>query len=109
MTTNLKTKDVKVKFQIPENKFSGGSKERTGYAALCQEVFGITLPEGYYDKPVTITCWAHEFACFLVRREELGLQNQFRTLGPKLIDYGERTAEQKCKQVFDTTIGDTTC
>jgi hypothetical protein len=100
--TKRETRYAKVKFSIPENKGYGSSKEREGYRALCKEVFGIDLPE-HFAKPVTITCWAHQFGCFLVRREELGLQNQFRTLTPKLLDYGRRTAEEECKYSFDVT------
>ena len=103
--TKRETKYAKVKFSIPENKSFSSSKEQKGYEALCEEVFGIQIPS-CSPKPIVITCWAHQFACFLVRREELGMQNQFRTLGPKLLDYGRRTAEEACRYSFDTTKED---
>lgn len=77
----------RVRFKISGSKLFSSSKENRGYVQLCREIFGLELPCGsghLVTDQITIICRPSQFARFLIRRNERGLQNSFQELKPEL-------------------------
>jgi len=71
-----------VKFIVPACRITRHGSNSDKYRQLLDEVFGICLGRCDWEKDIEITCRFDQFGKFLLRRHELGLQNQFSELTP---------------------------
>lgn len=85
-----------VRFTVPAHRLRKSAAEQDGYRKLIEEVFGQCLGRSDWDD-VTFICRLDQFGLFLVRRHELGIQNQFAELNVSLIPSKEKT------MVFDVS------
>lgn len=74
-----------VKFTIPASRLRKGSPEEANYRQVISHVFGECLGRGDWGD-ITFLCRLDQFALFLLRRHELGLQNMFAELNAKLVE-----------------------
>jgi len=88
----------RVRFKIPSCRLSKHGSESLQYRELVAEVFGETLGRCDWGD-VIIICRPSQFARFVIRRHEMGIQNMFAELEAELF-----TPEDKpTPTVFDVS------
>lgn len=97
----------RVRFDLSTQKRGSSSTNRGNRkttADLCRETLDLDITK-YRDldmKPVTVVCRPSQFARFLIKRDEYGFANSFKTLNaelftpvepatPRLVDVSRRT------------------
>jgi len=85
-----------VRFTVPAHRLKKSAAEQEKYRKLIEEVFGQCLGRCDWDD-VTFICRLDQFGLFLVRRHEMGIQNQFAELEISLVPATAKAT------VFDVT------
>jgi hypothetical protein len=87
----------RVRFTIPAYSMTSRGD---GYRALLSEVFGHSFAGQFIQhEDITIICRPSQFARFLIKRNEMGMQNGFKELKPELFT----PPEEKKQLVFDVS------
>jgi len=73
-----------VRFTIPAHRLRKSASEQDMYRKLIEEVFDVCLGRSNWED-VTFICRLDQFGLFLVRRHEMGIQNQYAELNVSLV------------------------